>query len=92
MESIGTHAAVALENARHFSEMASALTRLDQAHRQNLINVQALEELSTVDRRLMCGDSGARGRWRAPKILRVLLSRNARRSTRGFEGRRALRW
>ncbi|MEW1822877.1 GAF domain-containing protein [Arthrobacter sp. NPDC080031] len=53
MESIGTHAAVALENARHFSEMASALARLDQAQRQNLTNVQALEELSTVDRRLM---------------------------------------
>lgn len=53
MESIGTHAAVALENARHFSEMAGALTRLDQAQRQNLANVRALEELSSVDRRLM---------------------------------------
>ncbi|MET1022449.1 MAG: GAF domain-containing protein [Arthrobacter sp.] len=53
MESIGTHAAVALENARYFSEMASALTRLDQAQRQNLAHVRALEELSTLDRRLM---------------------------------------
>jgi GAF domain-containing protein/sugar diacid utilization regulator len=53
MESIGTHAAVALENARYFSEMASALSRLDQAQRQNLAHVRALEELSTLDRRLM---------------------------------------
>ncbi|MDR6415350.1 GAF domain-containing protein [Pseudarthrobacter sulfonivorans] len=53
MESIGTHAAVALENARYFSEMAGALTRLDQAQRQNLSHVQALEELSSLDRRLM---------------------------------------
>jgi sugar diacid utilization regulator len=53
MESIGTHAAVALENARYFSEMASALTRLDQAQQQNLAHVHALEELSSLDRRLM---------------------------------------
>jgi GAF domain-containing protein/sugar diacid utilization regulator len=53
MESIGTHAAVALENARYFTEMADALTRLDQAQRQNLAHVRALEELSTLDRRLM---------------------------------------
>lgn len=53
MESIGTHAAVALENARHFTEMADALTRLDQAQRQNLAHVRALEELSSLDRRLM---------------------------------------
>ncbi len=53
MESIGTHAAVALENARYFSEMATALTRLDQAQRQNLAHVRALEELSSLDRRLM---------------------------------------
>jgi GAF domain-containing protein len=53
MESIGTHAAVALENARYISEMASALTRLDQAQQQNLAHVRALEELSTLDRRLM---------------------------------------
>lgn len=53
MESIGTHAAVALENARHFSDMAGALTRLDQAQQQNLSHVRALEELSTLDRRLM---------------------------------------
>jgi GAF domain-containing protein len=53
MESIGTHAAVALENARYFTEMADALTRLDQAQRQNLSHVRALEELSTLDRRLM---------------------------------------
>ncbi len=53
MESIGTHAAVALENARYFSEMASALTRLDQAQRQNLAHLRALEELSSLDRRLM---------------------------------------
>lgn len=53
MESIGTHAAVALENARYISEMASALSRLDQAQQQNLANMRALEELSTVDRRLM---------------------------------------
>ena len=53
MESIGTHAAVALENARYFSEMANALTRLDQAQQQNLAHVRALEELSSLDRRLM---------------------------------------
>ncbi|SEQ40053.1 MULTISPECIES: GAF domain-containing protein [Micrococcaceae] len=53
MESIGTHAAVALENARYFSEMADALARLDQAQQQNLSHMQALEELSTLDRRLM---------------------------------------
>jgi GAF domain-containing protein/sugar diacid utilization regulator len=53
MESIGTHAAVALENARYFSEMAGALARLDQAQRQNLAHVRDLEELSTLDRRLM---------------------------------------
>ena len=53
MESIGTHAAVALENARYISEMASALSRLDQAQQQNLAHVRALEELSTLDRRLM---------------------------------------
>ncbi|WP_208747874.1 GAF domain-containing protein [Arthrobacter sp. PM3] len=53
MESIGTHAAVALENARYFSEMASALARLDQAQQENLAHVRALEELSTLDRRLM---------------------------------------
>ena len=53
MESIGTHAAVALENARHFTEMTDALARLDQAQRQNLAHVRALEELSSLDRRLM---------------------------------------
>ncbi|MFC8038023.1 helix-turn-helix domain-containing protein [Paenarthrobacter sp. NPDC057355] len=53
MESIGTHAAVALENARHFTEMADALARLDQAQRQNLAHVSALEELASLDRRLM---------------------------------------
>lgn len=53
MESIGTHAAVALENARHFTEMADALARLDEAQRQNLAHVRALEELSSLDQRLM---------------------------------------
>ncbi|WP_190242965.1 helix-turn-helix domain-containing protein [Arthrobacter globiformis] len=53
MESIGTHAAVALENARHFTEMADALARLDQAQRQNLAHLKALEELSSLDQRLM---------------------------------------
>jgi sugar diacid utilization regulator/putative methionine-R-sulfoxide reductase with GAF domain len=53
MESIGTHAAVALENARHFSEMAAALARLDRAQQQNLATVRALEELASLDRRLM---------------------------------------
>lgn len=53
MESIGTHAAVALENARYFSEMADALTRLDQAQQQNLAHVRDLEKLSSLDRRLM---------------------------------------
>ncbi|WP_347110928.1 GAF domain-containing protein [Paenarthrobacter sp. S56] len=53
MESIGTHAAVALENARHFTEMADALARLDQAQRENLAHVSALEELASLDRRLM---------------------------------------
>src|SRR6478752_4297072 len=33
--------------------MANALTRLDLAQQQNLTHVQALEELSTLDRRLM---------------------------------------
>ena len=51
MESIGTHAAVALENARHFTEMADALARLDEAQRQNLAHVKALEELSSLDQR-----------------------------------------
>jgi GAF domain-containing protein/sugar diacid utilization regulator len=53
MESIGTHAAVALENARHFTEMTDALARLDQAQRQNMAHVRALEELSSLDQRLM---------------------------------------
>lgn len=53
MESIGTHAAVALENARHFTEIADALSRLDQARRQNLAHVRTLEELSSLDQRLM---------------------------------------
>jgi hypothetical protein len=53
MESLGTHAAVALENARHFSEMADALAELDRAQQQNLATVRALEELSSIDRRLM---------------------------------------
>ncbi|UXM93597.1 helix-turn-helix domain-containing protein [Paenarthrobacter sp. JL.01a] len=53
MESIGTHAAVALENARHFTEMADALARLDEAQRQNVAHVRALEELASLDRRLM---------------------------------------
>jgi sugar diacid utilization regulator len=53
MESIGTHAAVALENARHFTEMADALAQLDQAQRQNMAHVRALEELSSLDQRLM---------------------------------------
>jgi GAF domain-containing protein/sugar diacid utilization regulator len=53
MESIGTHAAVALENARHFTEMTDALARLDHAQRQNLAHVRALEELSSLDQRLM---------------------------------------
>lgn len=53
MESIGSHAAVALENARHISDMAIALDRLDQAQQQNLAHVQELQELSSLDRRLM---------------------------------------
>ncbi|WP_395403395.1 helix-turn-helix domain-containing protein [Arthrobacter sp. UC242_113] len=53
MESIGTHAAVALENARHFTEMADTVARLDQAQRENLAHVRALEELSSLDQRLM---------------------------------------
>ena len=53
MESLGTHAAVALENARHFSEMSEALAELDRAQQQNLATVRALEELSSIDRRLM---------------------------------------
>jgi sugar diacid utilization regulator len=53
MESIGTQAAVALENARHFSEMAQALAQLDQAQRENLAHVQALQEVAAMDQRLM---------------------------------------
>src|SRR5919205_331719 len=53
MESIGTQAAVALKNARYFTEMADALARLDQAQRENLAHVRALEELSSLDQRLM---------------------------------------
>ena len=69
MESIGTHAAVALENARHFTEMADALARLDQAQRENLAHVRALEELSSLDQRLMETLASADS---LPSLLRLL--------------------
>ncbi|MFL4476043.1 helix-turn-helix domain-containing protein [Paeniglutamicibacter sp. MACA_103] len=53
MESIGTHAAVALENARHFSEMAETLARLDRAQSENLAHVRALEELAELDKSMV---------------------------------------
>lgn len=53
MESIGAHAAVALENARLFTEMADALDRLHESRRQNDEHVRTLETLTALDRRLM---------------------------------------
>lgn len=53
MESIGAHAAVALDNARHFTDMAEALSRLETARQENAQHVQALEDISQLDQRLM---------------------------------------
>ncbi len=53
MESIGAHAAVALENARLFTDMAGTLDQLNEAQRQNLQHVQTLESLTSLDQRLM---------------------------------------
>ncbi|TFD20164.1 GAF domain-containing protein [Cryobacterium sp. TMS1-13-1] len=52
MESIGTHAAVALENARHFSEMAEALAQRDSAQQENIAHVRGLEEIAALNRSL----------------------------------------
>lgn len=49
-ESIGTHAAVALENARIFSEMGDALSALDEARTRNLEHLQALQDLVRLDK------------------------------------------
>ncbi|TFD66722.1 helix-turn-helix domain-containing protein [Cryobacterium ruanii] len=69
MESIGTHAAVALENARHFSEMADTLARLDRAQSENLEHVQALEKLSALDKSMVETLASADS---LPNLLRVL--------------------
>lgn len=69
MESVGTQAAVALENARHFSEMAQALAQLDQAQRENLAHVQALQEMATMDQRLM---ETLASRQSLPRLLELL--------------------
>lgn len=53
MESIGAHAAVALENARLFTEMADTLDRLHESQRENEGHVKALEALTALDQRLM---------------------------------------
>lgn len=53
MESIGVHAAVALENARLFSEMTRTLQKLGDAQQENARHTQALESLATMDRNLM---------------------------------------
>lgn len=53
MESIGVHAAVALENARLFSEMTQTLQKLSDAQQENARHTQALESLATMDRNLM---------------------------------------
>ncbi|MEV4730091.1 GAF domain-containing protein [Saccharopolyspora sp. NPDC049426] len=49
VESIGAHAAVALENARAFSEMGEALSALDEARSRNLEHLQALQGLVRLD-------------------------------------------
>ncbi|WP_166789813.1 MULTISPECIES: GAF domain-containing protein [unclassified Cryobacterium] len=69
MGSIGTHAAVALENARHFSEMADALDRLDRAQRENLAHVQMLEESSALDKSMVETLASTDS---LPNLLRVL--------------------
>lgn len=53
MESIGVHAAVALENARLFSEMTDTLQKLGAAQQENARHTRALESLATMDRHLM---------------------------------------
>ena len=53
MESIGAHAAVALENARLFTEMADTLDRLHRAQGENAEHVRALESLTSLDRQLL---------------------------------------
>ncbi|QHK18570.1 GAF domain-containing protein [Pseudarthrobacter psychrotolerans] len=69
MESLGTHAAVALENARHFSEMADTLARLDRAQSENMAHVRALEELSALDKSMVETLASADS---LPNLLRVL--------------------
>ncbi|MFD0482241.1 helix-turn-helix domain-containing protein [Kineococcus sp. GCM10028916] len=49
VEAIGSHAAVALENARRFSAVSDALARLAQAQRENLEHVATLEALTAAD-------------------------------------------
>jgi sugar diacid utilization regulator len=53
MESIAAHAAVALENARLFTDMVHAVDQLNDAQRENLSHVDSLESLSEFDQRLM---------------------------------------
>lgn len=69
METLGAHAAVALENARHFSAMADAVTKLNLAQTENVAHVQVLEELSSLDQRLM--ETLAAGDV-LPNLLRLL--------------------
>lgn len=53
MESIGAHAAVALENARLFTEMSATVRQLAAAQEENLRHTSALETLAALDRQLM---------------------------------------
>ncbi|MHA3724123.1 helix-turn-helix domain-containing protein [Leucobacter sp. HY1910] len=53
IESIGAHAAVALENARLFTDMTRTLDQLHDAQRENLEQVRSLEALASLDQSLM---------------------------------------
>lgn len=53
MESMGAHAAVALENARLFTEMTDTVRQLASAQEENLRHTRALEALASLDRQLM---------------------------------------
>lgn len=53
LESMGAHAAVALENARLFTEMTDTLRKLAEAQESDLRHTRALEALAQLDRQLM---------------------------------------
>src|SRR5699024_6185361 len=53
LESIGAHAAVALDNARLFTDMSPTLDQLHAAQRENTDHVRSLEELTALDQQLM---------------------------------------